>query len=215
MLVAQSCPTLCNPMDYIACQAPLSMGFSKQEHWSELPFPPPGIFPIQGSNLRLLWLLHRRQILYNPTCRGSSLGQWGSLILESAWTQGRRSCDIWASIWASLREGSSAGSVRGPWWIRRPLCSPSPQLPEPPPHRTGRHREVWAACVPGALPRKAGLQAPVFSSVDTSAFARISTTGVTLSHGDKVKVWENAVSFYTPVSSVNWERIVPESFLGP
>ena len=26
----------------IACQAPLSMGFSKQEHWSGLPCPPPG-----------------------------------------------------------------------------------------------------------------------------------------------------------------------------
>ena len=25
-----------------ACQAPLSMGFSRQEHWSGLPFPPPG-----------------------------------------------------------------------------------------------------------------------------------------------------------------------------
>ena len=30
--VAQSCPTLCNPMDYIACQAPPSMGFSRQEY---------------------------------------------------------------------------------------------------------------------------------------------------------------------------------------
>ena len=26
----------------VACQAPLSMGFSKQEYWSGLPFPPPG-----------------------------------------------------------------------------------------------------------------------------------------------------------------------------
>ena len=26
----------------IACQAPLSMGFSRQEYWSGLPFPPPG-----------------------------------------------------------------------------------------------------------------------------------------------------------------------------
>ena len=25
-----------------ACQAPLSMGISRQEHWSELPFPTPG-----------------------------------------------------------------------------------------------------------------------------------------------------------------------------
>ena len=33
--VAQSCPTLYNPMDCV--QAPLSMGFSRQEHWSGLP----------------------------------------------------------------------------------------------------------------------------------------------------------------------------------
>ena len=26
----------------VACQAPLSMGFSKQEYWSRLPFSPPG-----------------------------------------------------------------------------------------------------------------------------------------------------------------------------
>ena len=28
--VAQSCPTLCDPMDCVAYQAPLSMGFSRQ-----------------------------------------------------------------------------------------------------------------------------------------------------------------------------------------
>ena len=44
----QSCPTLCDPMDYIACQAPLSMGFSRQEHWSGLPCPPPGDLPDPG-----------------------------------------------------------------------------------------------------------------------------------------------------------------------
>ena len=32
--VAQSCLTLSDPMDCIAHQAPLSMGFSKQEYWS-------------------------------------------------------------------------------------------------------------------------------------------------------------------------------------
>ena len=30
------------------CQAPLSMGFSGQEHWSGLPFPPPGDLSNQG-----------------------------------------------------------------------------------------------------------------------------------------------------------------------
>ena len=32
----------------IACQAPLSMGFSKQEHWRGLPFPSPGDHPNPG-----------------------------------------------------------------------------------------------------------------------------------------------------------------------
>ena len=32
----------------VAGQAPLSMGFSGQEHWSGLPFPPPGDLPDPG-----------------------------------------------------------------------------------------------------------------------------------------------------------------------
>ena len=36
--VAQSCPTLCDPMDCVAHQAPPSMGFSRQEYWSRVPF---------------------------------------------------------------------------------------------------------------------------------------------------------------------------------
>ena len=38
--VAQSCPTLCQRWT-VAHQAPLSMGFSRQEYWSGLPFPSP------------------------------------------------------------------------------------------------------------------------------------------------------------------------------
>ena len=34
-----------------AHQAPLSMGFSRQEHWSGLPFPPPGDLPDPGIEL--------------------------------------------------------------------------------------------------------------------------------------------------------------------
>ena len=32
----------------VAHQAPLSMGFSRQEYWSGLPFPPPGDLPNPG-----------------------------------------------------------------------------------------------------------------------------------------------------------------------
>ena len=44
-LVAQSCPTLCDPID---CNPPGSMGFPKQEYWSRLLFPSPGVLPKPG-----------------------------------------------------------------------------------------------------------------------------------------------------------------------
>ena len=40
-LVTQSCPTLAT-LWTVARQAPLSMGFFRQEYWSALPFPTPG-----------------------------------------------------------------------------------------------------------------------------------------------------------------------------
>ena len=45
--VTQSCLTFCDPMDY-SLQAPPSMGFSRQEYWSGLPFPSPGDLPDPG-----------------------------------------------------------------------------------------------------------------------------------------------------------------------
>ena len=46
-LVAKSCPTLASPRT-VAHQAPLSMGFSRQEYWSRLAFPSPGDLPNPG-----------------------------------------------------------------------------------------------------------------------------------------------------------------------
>ena len=40
-LVAQLCLALTNPWT-VARQAPLSMGFPRQEYWNVLPFPSPG-----------------------------------------------------------------------------------------------------------------------------------------------------------------------------
>ena len=47
----QSCPTLC---DLIGGSPPgsLSLGFSRQEYWNELPFPPPGNLPNSGIEPR-------------------------------------------------------------------------------------------------------------------------------------------------------------------
>ena len=46
-LVTQSCLTFSDPWT-VAHQAPLSMGFSRQECWSGLPFPSPGDLPDAG-----------------------------------------------------------------------------------------------------------------------------------------------------------------------
>ena len=44
MLVAQLCPTFVTTWT-VTCWTLLSMGFSRQEHWSGLPFPHPGHLP--------------------------------------------------------------------------------------------------------------------------------------------------------------------------
>ena len=41
-------PTLCDLMDCVALQAPLSMGFYRQEYWRGLPIPSPGDLPNPG-----------------------------------------------------------------------------------------------------------------------------------------------------------------------
>ena len=74
-------------------QAPLSMGFSRQEYWSGLPCPPPGDLPNPGIKPESLHLLHCRQILYTLSHPGSpgtiipwfSHGHtiWGNIELKS------------------------------------------------------------------------------------------------------------------------------------
>ena len=45
--IARSCETLAIPWT-VACQVPLSLGFSRQEYLSGLPFPSPGELPYPG-----------------------------------------------------------------------------------------------------------------------------------------------------------------------
>ena len=62
----QSCMTL-SILCTVAHQAPLSVGFSRQEYWSGLWCPPPGITPSWPRQLNpsLLCHTHYRQILYH------------------------------------------------------------------------------------------------------------------------------------------------------
>ena len=63
-------PTLCSSMG-CSPPGPSAHGILHAEHWSCCHALLQGIFPTQGSNLRLLPLLHCRQILYPLTHLGS------------------------------------------------------------------------------------------------------------------------------------------------
>ena len=73
---AQSCPTLCNPMNCSPPGSSLSMGFSRQEYCSGLPFPSPGDLPNTGLNSGFL---HCR-ILYRLTYQGTALDLNNTLV---------------------------------------------------------------------------------------------------------------------------------------
>ena len=64
MLSRSSCVQLFVTPWTLACQAPLSMGFSRQEYWSGLPCPPPRHLPNPD-------LLHCRWILSHLIHQGS------------------------------------------------------------------------------------------------------------------------------------------------
>ena len=67
-LIAKSCPTLATSWT-VACQAPLSMGFSRQGYWGGLPFPSPGDLPDPGIKSRspALQADHRLSYKRSPT----------------------------------------------------------------------------------------------------------------------------------------------------
>ena len=55
----------------VAHQAPLSVGFSRQEYWSRLSFPSPGDLPRPG--IETLVSLIARRVLYHSLCFISSV----------------------------------------------------------------------------------------------------------------------------------------------
>ena len=74
----------------VAHEAPLSMGFPRQEHWSGLPFPSPRNLPnpgikLQGSNPSLLHLLHCRQILHHWAAREAPPSSYRKALNSLTW----------------------------------------------------------------------------------------------------------------------------------
>ena len=115
---------LCATPWTVAHQAPLSMGFSRQEYWSGLPLLQ-GIFPNQGSNQGLP---HCRQILYHLSHCGSPwILEWvahpfsrGRTSQSRNWN--RDSCIAGGifTTWATREpQGSSRKEGKGIFWTKR------------------------------------------------------------------------------------------------
>ena len=112
----------------VACQAPLSMGFSKQEYWSGLPFLSAGTFPAQGLHPGLL---HCRQILYHLSHQGRILraGQSDAFVnLRGVGISGKQGPEALISSrfqllpgprWISEMVGSALFSAAGNLYTRR------------------------------------------------------------------------------------------------
>ena len=94
--IAQSGPALATSWT-VALQAPPSMGFSRQEYWSGLPFPSPGDLPNPGMDLASPALAGR--ILYHWTTREALRVKWARQVKKTY------SADKPADRWASLKKG--------------------------------------------------------------------------------------------------------------
>ena len=104
----QSCPTFCDPMD-CSHQAPLSVGFTRQEYCG-LPFPPPGDLPVPGIKPVSPPFPACRQILYHwATEEAPSLLVTYWILSRITW--------VWARINLQLSLSWDHSPGWHPYWI--------------------------------------------------------------------------------------------------
>ena len=114
----------------ITCQAPLSIGFSRQEYWSGLPCPSPGNLPNPGIELMSLMSLRLASSVFTTSTT------WDTLLIENEYTV---SCIFKLHVCVCTQSLSYVGVVVSPWthqallfmefskkeyWSRLPFPSP-------------------------------------------------------------------------------------------
>ena len=121
VLFPQSCPTLCDPMDSIALQVPLSVGCSRQEYWSGLLLPSPGDLPDSGIEPGSP-ALQADSSLSEPSGKPPSI-QFSSV-------QSLSHVQLFATPWTVARQAPLfMGFSRQEYWSGLPLPSPG-DLPD-------------------------------------------------------------------------------------
>ena len=193
-LVTQVCPTLVTP-GTIAHQTPLSVGFSRQEHWRRLPFPTPGDLPDPGIEAVSLGSAREffttvRGAWWDPfpfpamvCCPGmgaASSHPGGDQFLmevprDGSWRSVPRALHRWARVQLL---GKSPGQAHTPSAVQPGLIerlTSSALQPDrervtasPPSWRPGKRMQVWLLLTAnGASPREPGVETLL---LDVSSF---------------------------------------------
>ena len=112
---------------FATTQAPQSMGFSRQESWSGLPFPPPGNLPDPGikpmcsasPSLQTDSLPLSHQESPYPISQGGSIGFWGhacQLYILAIYQESKAPLNasrLWRGLSPQIREPEFPNSCRG------------------------------------------------------------------------------------------------------
>ena len=117
----------------IAYQAPLSMGFSRQEYWSGLPFPSPGDLPNPGI---VLWsptlqetlshlshhdrnkVLNKCNVLQSSQNHPTIPGSWKNCLPQNgSLVPGRLGTTVLEHSAHSIEDEDSPGRVVSPAWL--------------------------------------------------------------------------------------------------
>ena len=126
MLSGFSCAWLFATLLTLARQAPLSMGFSRQEHWSGLPLLLQGIFLTQGSHLCLFLLNWQAEFFFSKPLEppGKPLKQYNPSNLYFDWSsinlfvQNSSLADFPLPLrWSSTSATFRALKLSGPYYV--------------------------------------------------------------------------------------------------
>ena len=130
MLHAQSCPTLCDPIDCSLPGSSLSMGFSRQDYWSGLPFPSPGDLTDPGTE-SMSSALAGGFFTTEPPGKPNIGPENIVCMFLLAYVLSCFSCvRLSATLWAiALQTPLSKGFSRQEYWCRLP-CPPPGDLPD-------------------------------------------------------------------------------------
>ena len=130
----------------VTCQGPLSMGFPRQEYWSELPFPPPGTLDIIVIKIHYLLYLYRVAWLgWSGDTQTHHCAEWVTSSCTRSWIHKRLGCHrrsgtnryltnslpislfMWERSWVLSITGAPLTGMPDEYMVGKPNCRRVPK----------------------------------------------------------------------------------------